>query len=446
MIFFVKLLFLLHITIVAKTKSLSTIDYKKSYQQNHPINEKKLVKKLVIVYIHGTFGLKEIFSIRRPLESLEFMLSLRNARKKKIWHKYKSLRWERGKDYFFSIMNTKKGFFHVKDHREPSLEFSPYATQALHFLKYYFSFVNHLLVQSEKNACSSSDFFVYNWSGSPYVCDRKEEAKCFYEGLEEIQNYYLKKGIKPIFCVIGYSHGGNLVLEVPLSYSQNTQTIISFLILLGTPIIDMTRKNIYIKNKMNQFFFDSIVNIYSPGDSIQISDLTTPNKAYFLGFKHTFGFSKRILKHQIKEYKKRSRVYNISCSYLFYKKKILPKEFYFSEIENHILYLNHYNLAYFKNFYKKTIVKRKFYCFYFPPAFFLIPAILSSILLKEIIEDQDINIFFQYRKDIMYIVERKFNFCIVKKKYFFDSLYKNYLLALQWCEKESAKSFLTQNQ
>lgn len=382
-------------------------------------------KKLVVVYLHGTFGLREILTITRPIESLKFLFSLRDAKKKEVWLRFQHQRWTYDKNYFSCIMNEKSGLVFVHSDRDFLFEnFSYDAACNILFLKKYYMQKQKIIL--DQNNIFNLDFYVYNWSGSPYFLDRKKEAIEFYCQIKKLNEAYLQENIEPVFCIIGYSHGGNLLLDVPENFVQNTLLCIDFLVLLGTPILDLTKNNIHLKNNVQEYFFKHVVNVYSPSDKIQVIDFTSPNKGYIFGIRHNFSFSKRRLSNR-KKHKKRNKIYNISCSYLFYQKRFLKNNFYFSDIRSGILDLNHYNLAYFRNFYKKTIGKRKQKNFYFPPVLLLVPHLLSLIVKNFIKEESEVDIFFQFLQNTLYLVEREHNFCRLKGKCILKELNQLYL-------------------
>lgn len=394
-------------------------------------NIQKKYKKLIVIYLHGTFGLREILSITRPIKSLKFLFSLRDAKKKEVWLRFEYQRWAYNKNYFSCIMNEKNGLIFV-DNDEASLfnNFSYDAGCNIILLKKYFLEAQRTILDEKKNI-HDLDFYVYNWSGSPYFMDRRKEAVKFYSSLESLRNKYIEENIDPVFCVIGYSHGGNLVLDVSEDFVKESHFYIDFLILLGTPILDLTKNNIYLKNNQKKYFFRHVVNVYSPSDKIQVIDFTSPNKGYIFGIRHNFGFSKRRL-FSTKKHKRRKRIYNISCSYLFYQKKSLKKKFYFSDIQSGILHLNHYNLAYFRNFYKKTIGKRKHKNFYFPPVLLLVPQMLSLIRTNFIREEIEIDLFFQFLRNTLYLVERRSNNCRLVGHYTLNGLNELYFPLVQY--------------
>jgi hypothetical protein len=398
--------------------------YNEDFSKKRDFKQKK--KKLVVVYLHGTFGLREILTIASPIKSLKFLFSLRNAKKKEIWLRFEHQRWAYDKNYFSCIMNEKSGLVFVNFDQDFLFKnFSYDAACNILFLKKYF-IQKQKVILDQKNI-SNLDFYVYNWSGSPYFLDRRKEAIEFYSQIEKLDAAYRQDNIQPVFCIIGYSHGGNLVLDPPKQFVKNTSLCIDFLVLLGTPILDLTKDNIYLKKNIQEYFFKHIVNVYSPSDKIQVIDFTSPNKGYIFGIRHNFGFSKRRLSSR-KKHKKRSNIYNISCSYLFYQKKFLKNKFYFSDIQSGILHLNHYNLAYFRNFYKKTIGKRKQKNFYFPPVLLLVPHLLSLIVKNFIKEEFEADIFFQFLKNTLYLVEKEENnICQLKGRYILKGLNQLYI-------------------
>lgn len=104
------------------SKKETFLNKKKVYLNNEDFFKKKYfkkkIKKLVIIYLHGTFGLREILTITSPIKSLKFLFSLRDAKKKEVWLRFEHQRWAYHKDYFSCIMNEQSGLVFVNSDQD----------------------------------------------------------------------------------------------------------------------------------------------------------------------------------------------------------------------------------------------------------------------------------------------------------------------------------------
>ena len=113
-------------------------------------------------------------------------------------------------------------------------------------------------------------FFTFGWSGLANRGAQKEAGIELYYALEKLTLSLNEQGIEPVFTVIGYSHGGNVVLNLGAAYSLYNQKHIfsvEHLVLLATPIICETD---YL---IQSTLFKKIYNIYSLADACQELDI-----------------------------------------------------------------------------------------------------------------------------------------------------------------------------
>lgn len=138
--------------------------------------------------------------------------------------------------------------------------------------------------QQMGNPCSDH-YYTFGWSGLVSNKLRYLESGFLYQDLEKIIKKLKAEGLEPKVRLIGYSHGGNLALQ--LGALHTTQPIvhqfdIDELWLLGTPI------QIETDYLINSPIFKKVYNFYSRADSVQTLD--------FFSFKRFFSrkkFSKR---------------------------------------------------------------------------------------------------------------------------------------------------------
>lgn len=129
------------------------------------------------------------------------------------------------------------------------------------------------------------EYYTFGWSGLVSHKLRYIEAGFLYKDLAKVVRNLQSQGYTPLIRIIGYSHGGNLALQ--LGAIHQTKSIkdkieIEELHLLGTPI------QIETDYLITSPIFKKVYNWYSRGDGVQSLD--------FFSFKRFFSkkkFSKR---------------------------------------------------------------------------------------------------------------------------------------------------------
>ncbi|MDR3550878.1 MAG: hypothetical protein P4L31_05650, partial [Candidatus Babeliales bacterium] len=114
-----------------------------------------------------------------------------------------------------------------------------------------------------------SHYYTYGWSGLLSPSCRYKESLELFKAIDKEVNHYLSLGITPKIRVVGYSHGGNVVLNlggIRQKEPVNKGLVIDETVLLGTPIQSETD---YL---INDSLFKKIYNIYSTGDRVQKLD------------------------------------------------------------------------------------------------------------------------------------------------------------------------------
>jgi hypothetical protein len=135
------------------------------------------------------------------------------------------------------------------------------ASGALAFL--YDEMASHIAPNQKNYYCT------FGWLGLLSAKTRLQEAGVLYKELRKIKRRFAQKGINPKFRIIGYSHGGNLGLNlhaVQRRVPARERIIIDELVLVGTPVQAETEKMIYSP------LFKKIYNLYSLKDRVQIAD------------------------------------------------------------------------------------------------------------------------------------------------------------------------------
>jgi pimeloyl-ACP methyl ester carboxylesterase len=120
-------------------------------------------------------------------------------------------------------------------------------------------------------------YYTFGWSGLMSHSKRLKEASYFYEQLVKLIENYKEKNIYPKIRLIGYSHGGNVCLNVAEAHKQDRQKKIDSIdqvILLGMPV---QAENAHL---VKSNLFKKVYHFYSTADKIQRID--------FFSFKRFF--------------------------------------------------------------------------------------------------------------------------------------------------------------
>lgn len=111
-------------------------------------------------------------------------------------------------------------------------------------------------------------FYTFGWSGLLSSTMRYLEAKILYLALADEVARFKAQSIDLKICIIGYSHGGNLCINLGSIHDQTTNPTLHVerLILVGVPLIPENYQGIASP------LFRSIYHVYSPGDRVQPID------------------------------------------------------------------------------------------------------------------------------------------------------------------------------
>jgi len=148
--------------------------------------------------------------------------------------------------------------------RKVNMHTSQQPGNASHAMAVLFDEMNTLSNNNEIN-----HYYTYGWSGLLSPSTRyKESVPLLLELEKEVQNYRAR-GINPKIRFIGYSHGGNVCLNVAKAYEElfpDCSLTINQLILVGSPVQGETD---YL---VNSPLFEHVYHFYSNGDRIQKLD------------------------------------------------------------------------------------------------------------------------------------------------------------------------------
>lgn len=132
-------------------------------------------------------------------------------------------------------------------------------------------------------------YYTYGWSGLLSPKRRYIDAKLLYSELAKEVARLQAQGINPKIRLVGYSHGGNVLLNLGKIHQTEPSLgsfVVDQLILLGTPIQHETD---YL---INDSLFTRVYHIYSRDDRVQKLDFFSFNR-FFSGrtFKPRSGFA-----------------------------------------------------------------------------------------------------------------------------------------------------------
>lgn len=171
-------------------------------------------------------------------------------------------------------------FVHGTHFLRKILQYSPcrqqiYCPQGLTLAKnlpehYHFYKIASGCVACDKDFYSIDQFYVFGWE-SEHVSHtiRKKSAEILVEQIYElVVDYYIKYEVIPKIRLIGYSHGGNVILHtadyLPLYADMYDVQIEAWL--FGTPIQQFN------KHLVDSPCFNRVYSIYSKKDMVQVLD------------------------------------------------------------------------------------------------------------------------------------------------------------------------------
>jgi len=160
------------------------------------------------------------------------------------------------------------------------LQYSPcrhlmYCPQGLSLAKnlpkhYHFHQIARGCVTCDNSSYSMDQFYVFGWE-SEHVNDaaRNKAAKKLVEQMSEVVvDYYIQYDVIPKVRLIGYSHGGNVVLHtanyLPLYADMHDVEVEAWI--FGTPV------QVISHDLVNSEHFSSIYSIFSKKDIVQVID------------------------------------------------------------------------------------------------------------------------------------------------------------------------------
>lgn len=230
---------------------------------NHKPDHKE---EWITIFLHGSF------SLRPHLNISNMIMMLNDVIEESVY--YRSTEINRRDPFFYKNQAMGEiGLHKIDIHKPTTVMAAP--TVAIAFEE----------ISQLAGYPPSEQYYTYGWSGLVSNKLRYIEANFLYKELTKIVKDLKAQGISPKLRVIGYSHGGNLGLQLGALHhtkSKDDQVIIDEFHLLGTPI------QVETDYLINSPIFKKVYNWYSRADGVQSLD--------FFSFKRWFSrkkFSKR---------------------------------------------------------------------------------------------------------------------------------------------------------
>lgn len=223
-------------------------------QQPHPVKN----EVWVTVFVHGIMSIK-------PHLSMENFFNLLNDTVEETSYA-KTVELMRN-DPFFYKNQAMQGFGLQK------VEVDYAKGNASGALVHLFNQVrSHCNIPDEHN-----HYYTYGWSGLLSKSVRYKNAFGLFTALEQLVYEYQQQGITPKIRLIGYSHGGNVCLNLAAIHQQEfpySPLAIHQLILIGMPVVP--ESDYLVTDPM----FKRVYHLYSNKDRVQTLDLFSTNRTF----------------------------------------------------------------------------------------------------------------------------------------------------------------------
>ncbi|AXK60603.1 hypothetical protein [Candidatus Chromulinivorax destructor] len=179
---------------------------------------------------------------------------------------------------------------------------------------YHFHTIAQGCVDLNPSLYSLDQFYVFGWpSEKIYDSVRQQAASDLANALKTtVTNYYAQHGIQPKIRLIGFSHGGNVVLNTANFLTQlvQEQKITTEIWIFGTPVQQINHNLIQSKN------FHKVYSIFSQTDWLQRMD---PQGLYNKDIRHEYFWSDRMFDKDASCIQINFTVNNKSISHSYYR-------------------------------------------------------------------------------------------------------------------------------
>lgn len=230
---------------------------------SHALSNHTREECLVTIFVHGTLKPAEI-----SLATLHHVVHSQKNLKATLYSR--TLEYMRSNPYLFRNSATQGlGLAYI----DPAQGVCKAGSQTLREL---FE-LQHTFYQTQP---SKRRYYTFGWDGALSLARRLEEARKFYGALEKEVVNLRSQNLEPFIHIVGYSHGGNVALNLARVKDEQENTDTSFaieqLVLLATPI---QRETDYLVAETD--FFKKVYLFYSTEDNVQTSDMFSTRKELF---------------------------------------------------------------------------------------------------------------------------------------------------------------------
>lgn len=134
--------------------------------------------------------------------------------------------------------------------------------------KYYFYKLAQALHDTDSKLYNLDHIYTYGWhSSNVSPKQRIKEGKKLYDAIQDLLVKYHKRYKDVKLRVVGFSHGGNVILNMVTHLPFKQFCVPLEIVLLGTPVQESTREFV------NNPHIDKAYSFYSEGDWIQRIDV-----------------------------------------------------------------------------------------------------------------------------------------------------------------------------
>lgn len=222
------------------------------------------------VFVHG------IMSVKPHLTTNNFILFLQDRVKDTFYEK--SVACMRENEFFYKNQAMGPLGLHHIDPQDLNKR-NAQSTNAINSTNMsssvMVSLFDHMNARAHVN--QKNRYYMFGWSGLLSPSARYEDGKKLFEALDKEVARLKKEGFNVKVRVIGYSHGGNVALNLGAVHQKEysgSSLIIDELIILGTPIQHDTD---YL---INDPIFKCVYSIYSLSDRVQRLDFFSLNRFF----------------------------------------------------------------------------------------------------------------------------------------------------------------------
>jgi hypothetical protein len=228
--------------------------------------QKNKKERNIVIFVHGTHAICGFFNGLFRLNNIhKWFFNIKKARTGSCSECKNSIkvRWNINLEKQKTIIGKTPGLISIDDENNNSI--SKAGSLILQYFKHFF----------EMGSSNLTSYYVYNWNGALCSTHRTNAANNLGYALKVLINECKEQNEIPKIYLIGYSHGGNVCLNLANIIDKiNLKCVVDYLILIGTPIYENSELNLIKKINNNDFLFKNVINIFSVGDKLQTLDIS----------------------------------------------------------------------------------------------------------------------------------------------------------------------------